>query len=68
MRCQLPKMHVVDLLSFSRFSNQDLALEPLIVFPIGLQIDPAGRRNPFQLAVVQVIFPVFRLYGFRDPY
>jgi hypothetical protein len=33
----LPKLHVVDVLRFSRFSNQGLALETLIPFPIRLQ-------------------------------
>ena len=33
-------------------SNQSLAVEPFITFPIRLQILPAGRRDEFQLAVV----------------
>jgi hypothetical protein len=34
---QLPKLHVVDVLSFSRFWNQSFAHEPLITFPIRIQ-------------------------------
>jgi hypothetical protein len=38
--CHLPKLGVLDLSSFSRFSNQSLAVEPLITFPLRLQIVP----------------------------
>jgi hypothetical protein len=48
-----PKMAVVNLIGFSRFSNQRLAVELLIAFPIRLRLAPAGRRNQFQLAVVR---------------
>jgi hypothetical protein len=34
----IPKLGVVDVINFPRFSNQSLAVEPLIVFPIRLQI------------------------------
>jgi hypothetical protein len=33
-------LDVVNLIRFSSFSNQDLAVEPLIPFPIRLQIAP----------------------------
>ena len=36
----LRKMAVVDVLGFSGFSNQSIAVEPLIAFPIRLQIVP----------------------------
>ena len=52
----IPKLAVVDVLSFSRFSNQSLAVEPLIAFPIRFQIVPAGRRDESQLAIVKVRF------------
>jgi hypothetical protein len=39
--CQFPKLAVLPALSFSHFSNQSLAAEPLIAFPIRLQIGPS---------------------------
>ena len=43
----LRKLAVVDAISLSRFSNQSLAVELLIAFPIRLQIVSAGRRKRF---------------------
>ena len=60
-------MDVVDVIRFFGFSNQSLAVELLIAFPIRLRIAPAGRRKPVPagsspLAVVNKNFQLSHPY------